>query len=799
MSQPISDNFKLNANKHLDDRYGPYTSIDAATNAIPIAYRVPGLTIGIIINDEVVEYWWKNRLTNSGLAPKVIVPTPPPPTPEGVEWSVKPNVPTIGPNEITETYSEVLVDGEYIWVYPATLDILPAATGKKRKDAIVARYEPTDVDGYGHYEVVTGEEVDDTSILSPTPSIPDGTLFVRYIDVNEEYIVPAPVEGALTNPIWLSHNAAKLLASNGLVVPEQRYILTDYKTIHTIPNTSLLNTTVDPTIPFENLVLIGANASSYQGIVHSLQFPSDIIRYNINDSTGGRPGFITYRKDTLLDNEVEGFDFRESIFMRKKPNAPSFDPAKNDYNYGSVVKHTDNFLYIYRHFISGKVVSITDTSVWAKMCNVTTTYLSTTSPINGASGAVSVPSLDATEYYFRVFTPNGTQASTGNSSRYYNWAGRNNKIISTFSGGVGINVVFIAANNGAAILDNVIGNNSDNNTIISSTFYNNIIGSYSYGNLFIGSMSKNTLPGSTRGNYYGNGFVQNSFFGGSGTTNIGNKYLDNFADNQVHGDLGYSIFQGATKGNDIESFNGNISLGTGNYDNEIRGFVIGSGITGNSFYAADGFSRNVLAGNTVASYFGSSYIDNKHFGKTISSYFAASNTGNRYLRDITTSGSQTIPLKVSNTILNQNWNSVTMLDTSIAINKCIFNEEQNSTIFTTSITGQIIPASTGGGSGGSSGPSKVEFIFPEVSIDSFDEIYLDKAVVIASTTKTDNIASITYYVKEDSGTYISKATYTDVNDWITTNITAGDRYWIKAVQTRTTGALNKGYHTLTLS
>ena len=111
-------------------------------------------------------------------------------------------------------------------------------------------------------------------------------------------------------------------------------------------------------------------------------------------------------------------------------------------------------------------------------------------------------------------------------------------------------------------------------------------------------------------------------------------------------------------------------------------------------------------------------------------------------------------------------------------------------------TTKRVGETTGGG-----GLSKVDFIFPDVSIDSVDEIYLDAKITIKSTTKSNNIASVTYYAKEEGGDYATAGVLVDfaaVNTWIAGNFMAGDRYWIKAVQVRTVGAVDKGYHTLTL-
>lgn len=51
----------------VDYVYGPYTSIQEALNKIPLKARTIGITIGIIENSKIVEYWFKNGITDSDL------------------------------------------------------------------------------------------------------------------------------------------------------------------------------------------------------------------------------------------------------------------------------------------------------------------------------------------------------------------------------------------------------------------------------------------------------------------------------------------------------------------------------------------------------------------------------------------------------------------------------------------------------------------------------------------------------------------------------------------------------------
>lgn len=57
---------------NLDAKYGAHDSIQDAIDAIPETLREIGLTVGIIINNKVVEYWWESGVSDSDLIVKTI-------------------------------------------------------------------------------------------------------------------------------------------------------------------------------------------------------------------------------------------------------------------------------------------------------------------------------------------------------------------------------------------------------------------------------------------------------------------------------------------------------------------------------------------------------------------------------------------------------------------------------------------------------------------------------------------------------------------------------------------------------
>lgn len=79
----VNDNYSPLAPKILDNRYGPYTSTTEANLAIDIAYRVVGLTVGILSgttsyeggrytqsSQGIIEYWYLTGITDSDLVEK---------------------------------------------------------------------------------------------------------------------------------------------------------------------------------------------------------------------------------------------------------------------------------------------------------------------------------------------------------------------------------------------------------------------------------------------------------------------------------------------------------------------------------------------------------------------------------------------------------------------------------------------------------------------------------------------------------------------------------------------------------
>lgn len=69
----LNDNLTVQeAGLHLDSKYGPYGSMVTALTSVPITVRARGLTVGIIENNSLKEYWFKDGINNINLTEKNI-------------------------------------------------------------------------------------------------------------------------------------------------------------------------------------------------------------------------------------------------------------------------------------------------------------------------------------------------------------------------------------------------------------------------------------------------------------------------------------------------------------------------------------------------------------------------------------------------------------------------------------------------------------------------------------------------------------------------------------------------------
>ncbi|HVD99079.1 MAG TPA: hypothetical protein VNB90_12805 [Cytophagaceae bacterium] len=134
------------------------------------------------------------------------------------------------------------------------------------------------------------------------------------------------------------------LIAAGTMSPGTMYQI-EFQTKHMIPNTSVINTGV-----MEHLLLYAVSGNDLLEEAISIEYPQDLILYNVNDvlcedGTTPRQGKITYRKDRIKNLET-WYDFRAVKFRRWKMDTASntaWAPSTS-YSSGNVV-YNGNIFY----------------------------------------------------------------------------------------------------------------------------------------------------------------------------------------------------------------------------------------------------------------------------------------------------------------------------------------------------------------------------------------------------------------------------------------------------------------------
>ena len=70
----LSSGVVVGAQKPLDARYGPFANVADANSSLAAGLRYIGLTVGILQNNEVIEYWYIGGITDVCLLIKKTAP-----------------------------------------------------------------------------------------------------------------------------------------------------------------------------------------------------------------------------------------------------------------------------------------------------------------------------------------------------------------------------------------------------------------------------------------------------------------------------------------------------------------------------------------------------------------------------------------------------------------------------------------------------------------------------------------------------------------------------------------------------
>jgi len=188
-----------------------------------------------------------------------------------------------------------------------------------------------------------------------------GGVLANQVDLQNE------LDSKAVKAINITYAQLQASFSNNTLIPEQDYLLTDYQTIHTIPNTSAINTG-----PIEPLLVRASSTNTLYNLAKSPQYPQDDIFYTANNINGSTKGHIMRRHDRALEIEL-GFDFRNAKFRRWKLNPATW--STGTYNANIIVQHNNK---IYYSLSSTTDEPSTGTS-WLEILNDNTLHLSSSS------------------------------------------------------------------------------------------------------------------------------------------------------------------------------------------------------------------------------------------------------------------------------------------------------------------------------------------------------------------------------------------------------------------------------------
>ena len=328
--------------------------------------------------------------------------------------------------------------------------------------------------------------------------------------------------------ISLTYSELYALKQANNLVPGQSYLITDYQTVHTIPNTTDVNTG-----QIEPLLVMALTNNKLSAECYSTLFPQDIIYYDIENNQAMVPGCtkgLIYRRiDTLQKNDIP-FDYRNVKFRRWQISVTTehADGNSDSFAKGSVVKKTGtNQIYIKLCDAAGL---FSDTSFWRPFEWNNLQYVSLTETewyiANDVFQVIIPTNLLYNDYYMFSTEP----TVTGIQSSYANI--HNNKIGgTTLDILVNYNSVIFGANFnsnsiGANFNSNSIGANFNSNSI-GANFNNNSIGANFNSNSIGANFKYNSIGANFKYNSIGANFNNNSIGANFNSNSIGAYFTSN--------------------------------------------------------------------------------------------------------------------------------------------------------------------------------------------------------------------------------------------------------------------------------
>lgn len=186
------------------------------------------------------------------------------------------------------------------------------------------------------------------------------------IDPAVDNITVATVDGVYTKLIdEVTYAELAALISGSDLIQGRQYLITDYRTTHTVPGTVDLNTG-----SLEPIIVTAVDSNSLASLALSTIYPNDILYYNVSNVDQSKVqnqtmGFINRRIDTENNIDVP-FDFRNVKFRRWEIDVPDVWDIATSYPVTAVVVGSDGSVYL--SMIAANLANdpITDTYHWLK-------------------------------------------------------------------------------------------------------------------------------------------------------------------------------------------------------------------------------------------------------------------------------------------------------------------------------------------------------------------------------------------------------------------------------------------------
>jgi len=336
--------------------------------------------------------------------------------------------------------------------------------------------------------------------------------------------------------------------------------ISDYRTVHTIPNTTDTNTG-----DLEPLQVIAMSNNELKPEAYSVTFPDDIIYYcPDNDQTalpGCTKGYINRRIDTKQMNDL-CFDFRNVKWRRWQIDVTTEDAtgAVGNHNKFSLVKKTGT-AEIYIKLDNVEAVAFTNTTSWKLFPFANLSYISWSGDgLYFTDENISVPLTALYEDYHFFANQDIYDSANNNIVQYAGFIQDINTVVFGLNF-IGNTFTNIATN---SIADNFMYNKIfgafENNLVGSSCLWNtmqglfggNIVGKKVYNNHFLANFSGNVIGSNVSEiegfsfNFIQEGFAWNmvsDLFAENliGAFALSNQFGSNFKANQIG-----SYFQGNT-------------------------------------------------------------------------------------------------------------------------------------------------------------------------------------------------------------------------------------------------------------